>query len=234
MKYIDPNGKEKLIGFNIDHSNPTVRAGEIVATEGARLENDNNMIHIYAHGSTEGFSFYDSELKQTIKVTSIPDFEEFLNERSELWKNRKEGELMYVVLHACLTGRETIQDNFVMPSAAEWFSDLANTVVIAPDQKMVLGNRSGEFAIWKQLGVDRNGGWLSSRKEFSLIEYGNWNVFSETSKIASFLGTVENKPQNVSNYDIDISKMKHANGKLPNWLQSPLISNIKDKVIPNN
>lgn len=202
MLYIDPNGKEKLIFFNINSSDLEERQLERIAYAGALKEKDNNMIHIYAHGSPRQFTAYDSKGKPTM-VDDANSLNDFLTEYSVIWQNKKDGELIFVVLHSCRTGRETFFEstNARTPSLAEDISgELTNTILIAPDQYVSLG-KNGEDPILIPKYADRNG---FTKNKTMTNELGHWNVFYLGGRLGSLKGN--SKPQDASKSTISTIK----------------------------
>jgi hypothetical protein len=86
VRYIDPDGKEKLIFFQ-----PHDKDNDILI-QGAKNFKDDGAIHIFAHGSSQGISPYIGVKKggksQPPPIRDVDKFIELLN-MSEIWRNRK-------------------------------------------------------------------------------------------------------------------------------------------------
>ena len=87
VKFIDPDGREKLQGLN-------KRRDRLLWTDYNSFIDDPNTIHIWGHGTGTGIYlnnvFYDS-------AKSINNF---LNENSTVWKSRSNNPVL-IVLHSC-------------------------------------------------------------------------------------------------------------------------------------
>jgi RHS repeat-associated protein len=123
VKYTDPDGREKLKFFNPE-KDPNLAKG----TENYK---DDGAIHIFAHGNSKGI--YPAINGKRVPIKSAKDFIKFLNEHSETWKNKKEGEEVTIVLHSCNTANESDgKDNsFARAVSKELGTDV--TVVGATD-----------------------------------------------------------------------------------------------------
>ena len=99
LKYIDPDGREKLNGMG-----PKDNGDKKIA----RRQFDNDMINIYSHGSLHGFGYYVGNGE--IKVRDYEDFKNFLSEHSKIWQTRQRGETIYIMLHACHNGEDYKDD----------------------------------------------------------------------------------------------------------------------------
>jgi RHS repeat-associated protein len=166
VKFIDPDGKEKLNGLY----NPKRKyINEPLLVE-ARRHKDNKMIHIYVHGSYGGGSFtYYGKDGYKKEVNDATTLKELLKDQSKIWNNRKSDEKVTVVLHACRTGETTSRKPL---SLGEYISeDFKEGIIVAPSKQVEI-TTSGE----------------------TIRENGTWNYYEKGTKIKSEKGVLENNP----------------------------------------
>ena len=175
VKHIDPNGKEKLIWLNKDKDKTII--------SGAGNYKDNGAIHIFAHGSSKGMTVEINGKRQ--RVATGKQLEKLLSKHSTIWKNKKDGSNIIIVLHSCRTGEG---DN----SFAQKVSKELNVTVIAPDQRDYF-SKYGEIGPYKAKYTDKNNEYLRDNngdiisKERS-NEMGNWRVFKNGEEKGAFRG----------------------------------------------
>lgn len=179
IRYIDQDGKEKLIFFQ-----PHVRKNDILI-QGALKFKDDRAIHIFAHGSSQSISPYvsykDGKSKEE-KIQKVDEFVKLLN-MSETWRNRKGNEHVTIVLHGCKTGMG--EESF----AEKMSTSLENVTIIAPDNTLYIG-KDGEVGVYypkkdipeKAKGLDKEEGKKRSNKK------GSWRVFENGKVTHSFNG----------------------------------------------
>jgi RHS repeat-associated protein len=201
VKFVDPDGREKLIGFH--------PRGKIdrYAYKGAEKERDNSMIHIYAHGSPNGGIIYWQ--KQTdgkyinLHIESSKDLIKLLEQESDLWNNRKEGELIYIVLHSCNTGRgpgDEKEGKGIYSFADNFSYDVKDAVIVAPDEKILM-TETREIGPLKSLN-DKN------IDISNLLLPGDWNYFYNGELLYSLPGYI--KSQNIPNSLIQKTKEQYS------------------------
>ena len=148
---------------------------------------NNNVIHIFAHGLVEentgkcvGLSVYKDGQQSVIR--DVEQFEQFLSENFDMWKNRKEGEHTTIVLHSCSTGK-----GFDVSFAAK-MSNLENTTIIAPSKTLNINNSSKTEKVYE---------WKKDFYNNDKLNKGNWYIFNE----GRGKGTLawDWKPENVIN-----------------------------------
>jgi RHS repeat-associated protein len=168
VMFIDPDGREKLIFFDSKKEN------DRIISQGAEKYKDDGAIHIFAHGSSKGFTA--NVEGKSVRVTNAKQLDKFLSVHSKTWQNRKEGEDVTIVLHSCRTGEGN--NSF----AQNISKDMDGVTVIAPDQRVYIP-ASGELGTYKTKNVDSNNEYL--RDENNQIkskersnELGNWRIFN--------------------------------------------------------
>ena len=97
IRFVDPDGRETL-----NWMNPTIDPELYENAEQFRLLYDDNnyTINIVAHGG----KFYILTADGS-KIRSARQFEEYLNEHSELWRTTENKSELSIVLYSCNTGR---------------------------------------------------------------------------------------------------------------------------------
>lgn len=156
IKYIDPDGREKLIGTGKrDEADEKVKSREHI---------DNDMIHIYAHGGVKGFKFID-ENDNVTTVRNADDLKYLLNRYSAIWNNRVEGEELFIVLHACETGKiyEGIEEKTLVEKLS---AEMPDVLFAAPDED-VYWNYGREYAADEQGNVANWVYYKAGSKEYS-------------------------------------------------------------------
>jgi hypothetical protein len=142
IMFIDPDGRETKHFYDPNETtdNGTLRNTNLIAAAEYfknNLDND-NAIHIFAHGAEGVMGVYINGI--TTKIRTPNDFEAFLSENFEMWKNREDGEHITIVLHSCETGKG-VEGSF----AAKMSKDLENTTVIAPTKTLTIGYSENNF-----------------------------------------------------------------------------------------
>lgn len=166
LKYIDPDGREKLNGMGPkDDGDKKVERRRYI---------NNDMIHIYSHGSEQGFGFYINPYRED-KIRNVFDFQEFLEKYSAVWQTRQHGEKIYIMLHACHNGEDYIDPvdgrkrNFAREMSAQFAAQGIDVTIGAPSTTIQLDSQSEEVRdnITGKMGVwnfYENGEWIYSRK----------------------------------------------------------------------
>ncbi len=177
IKFIDPDGKEKVIVLDPnDRKNaPLIKAANNYTDDGA--------IHVWAHGNNTTIFAYDNNKGREERIKTGSKFETFLNENSKTWKNRSEDAKTIVILHSCETGKET-SDN-ILPIAGKISKALKNTIVIAPT-----GNVSVDDKTNKEIGTFSTKTVKSGEVEKTFKDKeGTWSKFYNGKKVGSFEGS---------------------------------------------
>ena len=175
IKYIDPDGEEKLIWLD--------KNKDKIIISGAEKYKDDGAIHIFAHGSPKGLSVVIDGKIQNVRTAQQLD--KLLSKYSIVWNNRQKNDETTIILHSCRTGEG---DN----SFAEKVSKELGVTVIAPDQRVYF-NKDGQIGAYKAKSVDSNNEYkrddngLVKSIEKSNIK-GNWRIFQEGQEIKSFKG----------------------------------------------
>jgi len=187
---IDPDGQEKLIWLN-----KNLKTDQTII-QGASKYQDDKAIHIFAHGSSKGFTAVINGEK--IRVRNAKQFDRLLSKHSETWANRQEGDNTTVILHSCNTGRDNKDGtNSFAEQLSEAFKDVT---FVAPDER-VYTSTDGEKGTFKAKNADSNGaikngadGQPKSTERSS--EPGSWRVFRGGSEVESYRGTWS--PKNIA------------------------------------
>ena len=141
IKYIDPNGLEKIISYNIKSANPEKRKEDEALTQAAnRYTRNKGVIHLFAHGWVPegqdrclGINTYDNDGKVT-RLKNAQALHEFLKGKSDIYdRNNPEGEksaTSILVMHSCQTGEAG--------AIAQEASRELNLLVIAPSENVTV------------------------------------------------------------------------------------------------
>lgn len=172
IRYTDPTGEEKIISYNPhdeEHENNDTPKYM------AKIYPDDDAIHIFAHGSKKGIWIYRDG--KDVLINNSDDFQALLSEKSFIWRNRKNGEKITIILHSCKTGYG--EDSF----AERMSKELENTTIIAPNENLVQNKYSGLNAVFEtEIIGDGKNKWANP------IRQGQWKVFEEGKVIATYLG----------------------------------------------
>lgn len=129
---IDPNGQEK-----IDALNPYEKENNEQRTAARNFKDEELVVNIWAHGSSDGMTIYDKEQGKDIRITTSEEFLTFLNHNSNVWQTHKKGEPVVIVLHSCKTGkRENGRDSFAQILS----KGISDAVIIAPSDNLYVSN----------------------------------------------------------------------------------------------
>ncbi|TWV06055.1 RHS repeat-associated core domain-containing protein [Bacteroidaceae bacterium HV4-6-C5C] len=176
LKFIDPNGKEKVIVLN---PNDPKDASLIKAANNYK---DDGAIHVWAHGNPREIIAYDESKGTDIRMQTGNDFKSFLNENSDTWRGRSGDTKVVIVLHSCETGKET--SNSMLPIAGKISKALDNAIVIAPTEKVVVDdNTKKEIGTYSTKTV-KIGGVDKTVKD----KEGTWSEYSNGKKTDSYPG----------------------------------------------
>lgn len=188
--FIDPDGNEKLIWVHREKESGLAKAQEKYKDDGA--------IHIFSHGNSGGLGAYING-KEYKNIKDAKTLNALLNKYSKVWQNRKEGESLTIVLHACNTGKETTdKDGNKMASFAEKLSqseEMKDVNIIAPTERDWF-NDKGEVGTYKSIpkkdekGNDKKDGGKRSNVK------GQWATFRNGEKVDSHKGNW--KPKEVA------------------------------------
>ena len=172
IRYIDPNGEKIIISFDPrDEKHGNNDSQRFMAKEYP----DDDAIHIFSHGYKNGISVFHNGKR--VIISNPKELDAFLTERSAEWKTRNNNEKMTIILHSCETGQG---DN----SFAERVSkDLKNTVVIAPDEKVVVNKENRLYGVY-QTHEEYEGENILTKP----VKLGHWKVFEDGKVIATYMG----------------------------------------------
>ncbi len=179
IRYVDPDGREKLIFFAPSESN-----NRISNAANNYPEND-GVIHIWAHGVSNendkniGFSFYCNDNKTSSIVNDGAKFKQILLDYSDTYNDNCDNDkTSIVVLHSCKTGQK---DGF-----AENISKDINDIVVAPSDNVNI-----ETTLSDGRSVERG-----------VVNKGSWNIYHKGKLVDSFEGTTKpifSNPDNIIN-----------------------------------
>ena len=162
VKYIDPDGREKIKSFCVDYGDPDSESQEskdnkVLITCADNFYDNDRSVSIWAHGNINGFTLANDE-----DINTTVGFMTFLSERSDIYiENQVTQETTFVIMHSCSTGKEG--------GFAQKMSEVLNIVIVAPSENITVLKETAE-----EEGV-KNG--------------GTWNVFYRGKKVDSFEGT---------------------------------------------
>ncbi len=175
MKFVDPTGCEKLIWVD-KNKDKTIFSG-------ASNYKDDGAIHIFAHGSSKGISVCIDGKNQKIKDSK--QLNNLLSKYSDIWKNKKEGDDIVIILHSCRTGEG--ENSF-----AQTISKELGVTVVAPNQRDYFSNE-GEIGTYKAKYVNENNeykhdenGQIKSKERSNTM--GTWRVFLNGKETNSYKG----------------------------------------------
>jgi RHS repeat-associated protein len=163
VKNVDLDGREKMIFLqpHVGHNDQLIDAAN-------RSPEDPGAIHVWAHGSSKAITVYIGQM--LINITSAKQFEQFLSEYSDTWKDRRNGEKITIVLHCCNTGNEADGRS----SIARLISKLKNTEVIAPAAYDLIGSGDDEMGSYNCIVKMVNG----NLEVVKVLSKSVWNIFS--------------------------------------------------------
>lgn len=163
-EFIEPKRKEKINCFSFFKDIQLWIGAQITPT-------GNNRIEIFAHGDPAGFDVPGEKIK---KISTPEQFERFLSDKSKIWKNRKEGEIITIVLHSCRTGRRASN---MFSFAEKMAKSMTNVRIIAPDERDYF-TLTGEIGPYKAKKQDMNGEYTDSKDHSKSDTSGEWHVFT--------------------------------------------------------
>ena len=132
IRLVDPNGKEK-----IDALNPNDRENQIISSSIENFKDEENVINIWAHGSSESITVYDKNAKEDVIISNAKEFEKFLSRNSNVWRTHKKGEEVIIVLHSCKTGSNSKGKEGFAQNISRSIKD---AVIVAPEQNVYTAN----------------------------------------------------------------------------------------------
>ena len=174
--FFDPNGKEKVQALNpngyiISVSNEYMSNSNIISAAN-NFQDEPSVINYWAHGNLGSMITY-SYATQFEYNRSPKEFLNNLEASSRVWKNRKQGNALIIVLHSCHTGDNTKQD----PCFAQQLSELPemrNVTIIAPvgyDTVVQMGDK------WVEIGSEEPG--VYQGKSNGKIDKPGWTQWKE-------------------------------------------------------
>lgn len=190
-------GLEAVLVKDSEHNKSIIKA----ANNGQYADNPNTKtVHVFAHGNPK--EFYDEYGKKgETTINSGALLNGILNRSSNLWKNADSKDGFTIVLHACRTGRTTIdKKGNVEESVAEKISEskeMKGVTIIVPDERDGFSNKGTEVGPQSTYSTDRNGDYLpgTPKKEQGRQsgQFGQWNSFQNGKQISKQPGNT--KPQ---------------------------------------
>lgn len=180
IKFIDPNGLEKIKAFKSTDENAQNLNGHA-----NNYPENAPVIHLWAHGSNDGIVCYDGNDSQT-RIACAGDMENFLSERSKVWQqNHQEGkdpEFTIIVLHSCHTGEG---ENPI----AQKISTLENVFVVAPNTTVVGTTENGKVV---EYGAASSKIEMRDGKEARVVDQvGAWNMYYKGEKVGALNGNTK-------------------------------------------
>jgi len=202
---VDPDGREKILAFNINERNNKQRADNRYLQGWARAYTRNRgVIHLFAHGlntsdgANRGIQTY---VKGTeMDVTSPAVLYDFLMSNSTIFKNHnKEGEASQtsiLVMHSCKSGQEG--------GIAQQASEMLDLLVIAPSENVGVSGRSADPQNVKPSDYTER-----------VKEGGTWNIYYKGEFMESFDGNSKplfDNPQKIIEKYENMYNQRHSEG----------------------
>ena len=178
LKFIDPNGKEKVIVLN-----PKDPKDALLIAGANNYKNDEGVFHIWAHGRPNAILAYDENSRRDKYIYTGKEFNTFMNENSEEWRSRDKDAQTVVILHSCDTGKETSGD--MLPIAGKISKVLGNVIVIAPTEKVIVDNNTQKEIGTYSTKTIRDGRGTKTVKD----KEGTWSEYSNGQKTDSYPGS---------------------------------------------
>ena len=176
VKYIDPNGQEKIDAYGKRNDNNTYNKDASI-----RYKDNSPVIHLWAHGNSSFIATYNPQNNKPQFVRTANDMHDFLCEHSSIYqKNSEDNKTSILVLHSCEVGKG---DNNI----AQQISSELNLLVVAPDKKVVnnIENENTKKEFTYEIGVnntyERNGKTMVGKR-------GAWIIYYKGVKVDSFNG----------------------------------------------
>ena len=194
VKFIDPNGLEKIKAFKSGDDEDTKNLNE----HANNFPENAPVIHLWAHGSTTAIECYDENDNQT-RIVCAGDMESFLSERSKVWQQNhqdgKDPEFTIIVLHSCHTGEGK-------NPIAQIISTLENVFVVAPNTTVIGTTENGKVveygaASYKVVKKEVDGKEIETKV---VDRVGGWNMYFNGEKVDALNGTTKpifTKPEKI-------------------------------------
>lgn len=180
IKYIDPDGLEKLIALA-----PDIARNQTLLKGANSFKDDAHVIHIWAHGTSEKIEFYikGSSSMMEVSAGTTHNLAAYLSSNSELYAET-EGHPAMIVLHSCETGKG--ENSIAQQISAD--ENFANVLIVAPTENIAVdGNSNQELGAMKtQPNGDSN---FPLFDENGNILYGAWKIFLNGEVVNSFSGS---------------------------------------------
>jgi RHS repeat-associated protein len=176
LKYIDPDGKEKIIAIK-----PTNEVNKAII-KAAEKYKDDGAIHIWAHGNPNSMTVYSGGKDVPIRTTD--EFKKFLSINSKIWQDKGENDPITIILHSCKTGKETGKE----PSFASKVSkDLKNTTVIAPTENVIVTSDGIEGGTYSTKEKTNDDGTITNEED----KEGQWIEYSVGKQVDTYPGNIQ-------------------------------------------
>ncbi len=172
IKYVDPTGEDKIPWFDRNAKD------QKIYLQGAMNTFDDNAIHVFSHGNTKGLA---NDKKYTF-IETPEVFDSYLSESSSRWKNRKKGDNLVVILHACHSSK-----------FAQKLSKAFEGVTFIGATERVYCSKNGEVGTYKAKYVDSEGNYNRENGDGTYDKSpsnipGSWKVYKDGKEIASYRG----------------------------------------------
>jgi RHS repeat-associated protein len=144
VRFVDPDGREILNGMSKKDSYDIPIRKAINIT---RNNEDPRVIHLYAHGSTEGMKVVvtgKNQEERNIHINTPQELKKFLDVNSKEWKSRKGNSDITLVLHSCDTGSETVSDQKSWAQKVSESQDMQNVTIFAPTNPLGVNTQNGK------------------------------------------------------------------------------------------
>jgi len=197
-------GLEVLLLKESKYNDPILKA----ANSGLYKDNpDTKTIHVFAHGNPSAMYNEKVTSEQRLAGTGTIDtgakLDNVLTQGSDLWKNSESKDGFTIVLHACRTGRYTLdKDGNVIDPVASKMSEskeMKGVTIVAPDERDGFTGSGKEIGPQVTKNTDHNGDYLPNtpRSEHGkqTSQFGFWNSFQNGERTNKQPGNIKPEGQ---------------------------------------
>ena len=194
IRYVDPDGREKIIALNPTDSEHPMNQDIIKAA--FFFVDDKKTINIWAHGDETGMDVdgYNAKTgkRSTCNITNHSQMEHFLQKNSKVFNNLKDGETAIVVLHSCKTGADNANNKdhsgFAQKMSESCYKNKTgakiNIAFVAPTYDVQVGKLNGKGPVE-----------IGTFEEKSCKTPGQWNVYYNGKRTNQYSESLSNRIQ---------------------------------------
>lgn len=175
VKHIDPDGKEKI---SLLSAYTNGKSNKDLYKEVRSFKDEKNVINIWAHGYHDGkeMGIVQGKNKQ---IDTPEKMIAILNKDSKVWRNRKNGEKIIIVLHSCKASA------FAQKlSQSSLFKDV---LIVAPTENLTVetNKETGEY-IRSEVTNEEDANKLSNNRDE--VSFGKWAAYKNGTPYNSYPG----------------------------------------------